>query len=51
MTEVNRAALFFEPGKPFELAELPVPDPAPGGLTLQITRANICGSLKSTCCR
>ena len=44
MTEVNRAALFFEPGKPFELVELPVPDPAPGGLTLQITRANICGS-------
>lgn len=44
MTEINRAALFFEPGTPFEIRELPVPDPAPGGLTLRITRSNICGS-------
>lgn len=44
MAETNRAALFFEPGKPFEIAEFPIPDPAPGGLTLRITRANICGS-------
>ena len=44
MSVTNRAALFFEPGKPFEIAEFPVPDPAPGGLTLKITRANICGS-------
>ena len=44
MTEVNRAALFFEPGKPFEIGEFPVPEPAAGGLTLKVTRANICGS-------
>lgn len=44
MHHVNRAALFFEPGKPFEITELPIPDPKPGGLTLRITRANICGS-------
>jgi threonine dehydrogenase-like Zn-dependent dehydrogenase len=44
MSEVNRAALFFEPGKPFEIVELPIPAPAPGGLTLRITRSNICGS-------
>ena len=44
MTDRNRAALFFEPGKPFEVREFPVPDPRPGGLTLKITRANICGS-------
>jgi len=44
MAETNRAALFFEPGRPFELTTLPVPEPAPGGLTLRITRANICGS-------
>ena len=44
MTDVNRAALFFEPGKPFEIREFPVPEPAPGGLTLRIARSNICGS-------
>lgn len=44
MSQRNRAALFFEPGKPFEIRELPIPEPKPGGLTLRITRANICGS-------
>jgi threonine dehydrogenase-like Zn-dependent dehydrogenase len=44
MAKANRAALFFEPGKSFELTELPIPEPAAGGLTLNITRANICGS-------
>lgn len=40
----NRAALFFEPGKPFEIREFPIPEPQPDGLTLRITRSNICGS-------
>ena len=44
MGAINRAALFFEPGKPFELTELPVPEPAAGCMTLKVTRANICGS-------
>ncbi len=44
MAGINRAALFFEPGKPFEIVELPIPEPAAGGLTLKVTRANICGS-------
>jgi threonine dehydrogenase-like Zn-dependent dehydrogenase len=44
VTETGRAALFFGPGKPFELAELPVPDPEPGAVVVRITRANICGS-------
>lgn len=44
MAASNRAALFFEPGKPFEIRELPIPDPRPGGLTIRVTRANICGS-------
>lgn len=44
MVTVNRAALFFEPGKPFEIRELPVPEARAGGLTLRVTRANICGS-------
>ncbi len=44
MSETNRAALFFEPGQPFEIREFPVPEPRDGGITLRITRTNICGS-------
>jgi len=44
MSNVNRAALFFEPRQPFEIREFPIPEPAPGGLTLRISRSNICGS-------
>lgn len=40
----NRAALFYEPGRPFEIAEFPIPEPQADGLTLKITRSNICGS-------
>ena len=41
---VNRAALFFGPGKPFEIADFPIPEPKSDGVTLKITRSNICGS-------
>lgn len=44
MSDTNRAALFFEPGQPFEIREFPIPEPQPDGLTLKITRSNICGS-------
>lgn len=44
MTTTGRAALFFGPGKPMELTELPVPDPEPGAVVVRVTRANICGS-------
>ena len=44
MSATGRAALFFGPGRPMELTELPVPDPAPGAVVVRITRANICGS-------
>ena len=44
MTDTGRAALFFGPGKPFALTELPVPDPAPGAVVVRVTRANVCGS-------
>jgi len=44
VTATGRAALFFGPGKPMELTDLPVPDPAPGAAVVRITRANICGS-------
>jgi threonine dehydrogenase-like Zn-dependent dehydrogenase len=40
----GRAALFFGPGKPFELTELPVPDPEPGAVVVRVRRANVCGS-------
>lgn len=40
----GRAALFFGPGRPFEIVELPVPDPEPGAVVVRVTRANICGS-------
>lgn len=44
MRATGRAALFFGPGKPMEIVELPVPDPAPGAVVVRVTRANICGS-------
>ena len=44
MTTTGRAALFFGPGKPMEITELPVPDPEPGAVVVRVTRANICGS-------
>lgn len=44
MTQTGRAALFFGPGRPFGLTELPVPEPEPGALVMRVTRANICGS-------
>ncbi len=44
MSSTGRAALFFGPGKPMELVELPVPSPEPGAVVVRVTRANICGS-------
>ena len=44
MTDTGRAALFYGPGKPMELHDLPVPEPRPGALVVRVTRANICGS-------
>lgn len=43
MTTTGRAALFFAPGKPVELTELPVPDPEPGAAVVRVIRANIRG--------
>ena len=44
MTGTGRAALFFGPGTPFAVAELPVPEPEPGAVVMRVTRANLCGS-------
>src|SRR3972149_3444588 len=40
----GRGAGFYGPGKPFEIHELPLPDPEPGAVLVRITLANICGS-------
>lgn len=44
MAATARAAVFFGPGKPFELREVPIPDPEPEGVVIRVTMANICGS-------
>jgi putative phosphonate catabolism associated alcohol dehydrogenase len=38
------AALFTGTGRPFELLEMEVPDPAPGELLVRVLQANVCGS-------
>ncbi|PYN96516.1 MAG: zinc-binding alcohol dehydrogenase [Candidatus Rokuibacteriota bacterium] len=40
----GRAAVFFGPGKPFELRELPLPDVEPGAVLIRVSLANVCGS-------
>ncbi|MBI3966511.1 MAG: zinc-binding dehydrogenase [Chloroflexi bacterium] len=44
MPETGEAAVFWGVGKPFELREFPVPDPAPGAIVIKVALANICGS-------
>ena len=39
-----RAAVFFGPGKPFEIREVPIPEVEPDGVLVRVTVANICGS-------
>ena len=39
-----RAAVFFGPGKPFEIREVPIPEVEPDGVLVRVTLANICGS-------
>lgn len=40
----TRIAVMVEPGKPFELRDVPLPDPGPGELLVEVAQANICGS-------
>ncbi len=40
----GRAAVFFGPGKPFEIRELPVPDLEPEAVLVKVALANVCGS-------
>ncbi|MGE2834733.1 zinc-binding dehydrogenase [Mycobacterium sp. SMC-4] len=40
----GRIARFDEPGKPFEIQTVTLPDIGPGDILIKVTRANICGS-------
>ena len=40
----GRAAVFFGPGKPFEIRELPLPDVEPDAVLVRVSLANVCGS-------
>jgi threonine dehydrogenase-like Zn-dependent dehydrogenase len=44
MSTTAKAAVFFGPGKPFELKEVPIPDVEPEAVLIRVTVANICGS-------
>lgn len=40
----GRIARFDEPGKPFEIETVSLPDVGPGEILIKVSRANICGS-------
>jgi L-iditol 2-dehydrogenase len=44
MAPTATAAVFFGPGKPFELRQVPMPEVEPEAVLIRVTRANICGS-------
>ncbi|MBR2813066.1 MAG: zinc-binding dehydrogenase [Reyranella sp.] len=44
MSATGRVALFREPRHPFDLVEMPVPEPRPGAVVVRVRIANVCGS-------
>jgi L-iditol 2-dehydrogenase len=40
----GRAAVFFGPGKPFELRDVPLPELEPDAVLVRVALANVCGS-------
>ncbi len=44
MPATAKAAVFFGPGKPFEIREVPIPEVDANGVLIRVTTANICGS-------
>ncbi len=44
MSATGRVALFRGPRQPFDMAEMPVPEPRPGAVLVRVRIANICGS-------
>jgi L-iditol 2-dehydrogenase len=41
---IGKAAVFFGPGRPFEIRELSVPEVEPDAVLIRISLANVCGS-------
>ena len=48
-TGTAKAAVFFGPGKPFEIRDVPIPEVEPEGVLIRVTLANICGSAPTLC--
>ena len=44
MARTGKAAVFFGPGKPFEIREVPLPEVEPDAVLIRVSLANICGS-------
>src|SRR5438067_6753052 len=44
MASTGRAAIFFGPGKPFEIRELPLPEIEPDAVLIKVTLTNFCDS-------
>lgn len=40
----GKAAIFYGPGRPFELRELELPEVEPEAVLIRVTQANVCGS-------
>jgi threonine dehydrogenase-like Zn-dependent dehydrogenase len=43
-SRTGRIARFDEPGKPFQIETVPLPEVGPGEILIRVLRANICGS-------
>ena len=41
MPSTGKAAVFFGPGKPFEIRELPLPEVEPDAVLIKVTLANV----------
>jgi D-arabinose 1-dehydrogenase-like Zn-dependent alcohol dehydrogenase len=44
MATTGKAAVFFGPGKPFEIRELKLPELEPDAVLIKVSLANVCGS-------
>ena len=40
----GKAAVFFGPGKPFQLREVTLPEIEPDAVAIRVSLANVCGS-------
>ncbi|MBI3825301.1 MAG: zinc-binding dehydrogenase [Candidatus Rokubacteria bacterium] len=44
MSATGRAAVFFGPGKPFEIRDVRIPEVEPDAVLIRVSLANVCGS-------